>query len=188
MRERCDIPCLRYSASPCFCKHGCNAERQLTVHATLKLHLRHCSSTTLDRDSLMLSINMWVGMCHISKDRWSIDVLHVLMPHGTRGWVYSDSIRVTGFQGAKLLYLNHRLYLNTMSPETVAEFLLFDFLRYQNYVTAPETISPTGPSCQNYGMEMVEIPCKNYGAQQKIQGDFCDVIFTLRCPKLIVQN
>ena len=51
-----------------------------------------------------------------------------------------------------------------------------------------ENISPRAQLARNYGAEITQISCKNYGAQELLQDNLCDVSFTLRHPKLIVQN
>ena len=54
----------------------------------------------------------------------------------------------------------------TICPETITEIIRLQFPRCKNYVTAAEINSPRGPIRQNYGTEIAQIPCKNYGAQK----------------------
>ena len=46
------------------------------------------------------------------------------------------------------------------------QIIRFQFLRCKCYVTAPEIKSPRGSIRNNYGMEITQISCKNYGAQK----------------------
>ena len=47
---------------------------------------------------------------------------------------------------------------------------------------------PESQFARNHGTEIAQISWKNYGTQEEIQVDFCDVLFTLRHPRFIVQK
>ena len=74
-------------------------------------------------------------------------------------------------------------------PETITELIRFEFLRCKNYVTAPEINSPRGPHSPAITVrKSFKSPVRITVPKNNSQDYSCDVIITLRRPKLIVQK